>query len=175
MDEHTRQQFDLEQIRAVIALAAEAEIAELEVESPTLRVLVRKTASGTAYVVSPPAAGGQPVAPVPPAGPSAAVPSPAPVPPVAGDAAGPETNHLRPITAPMVGTFYRAANPEAPPFVEEGDVVEPGQTVCVIEAMKLFNEIQSELRGRVVMVLAENGAPVEYGQPLFLLEPPAGS
>lgn len=148
--------FDLDQIRAVIALAAEADIAELEVESPTLRVLVRKTASGSAHAVlaGPPAAG----RPATPAGPQSAAP---------------ETNHLTPITAPMVGTFYRAASPDAPPYVEEGDAVEPGQTVCIIEAMKLFNEIQCETRGRVVKVLAENGAPVEYGQPLFLVEPSA--
>jgi len=73
----------------------------------------------------------------------------------------------------MVGTFYRAANPDAPPFVQEGDAVEVGQTVCILEAMKLFNEIQSEVAGRVVSVLVENGAPVEYGQPLFLIDPSA--
>jgi acetyl-CoA carboxylase biotin carboxyl carrier protein len=71
----------------------------------------------------------------------------------------------------MVGTFYRAPKPEAPPFVKEGDEVEVGQTVCLLEAMKLFNEIPCEIAGRVVRVLAENGAPVEYGQPLFLIDP----
>ena len=76
-----------------------------------------------------------------------------------------------PIVAPMVGTFYRAANPDAPPFVQEGETIEIGQTVCILEAMKLFNEIQSDVAGRVVSVLAENGAAVEYGQPLFLIDP----
>ncbi len=71
----------------------------------------------------------------------------------------------------MVGTFYRAPKPEAPPFVNEGDEVQVGQTVCLLEAMKLFNEIPSDVAGRVVRVLAENGAPVEYGQPLFLIDP----
>ncbi|MDR7487669.1 MAG: acetyl-CoA carboxylase biotin carboxyl carrier protein, partial [Armatimonadota bacterium] len=85
-----------------------------------------------------------------------------------------ETDHLRPITAPMVGTFYRAPAPDAPPFVNEGDVVQPGQTVCIIEAMKLFNEIQSEVAGRVARILVENGSPVEYGQPLILIEPASG-
>jgi acetyl-CoA carboxylase biotin carboxyl carrier protein len=80
-------------------------------------------------------------------------------------------DHLKPITAPMVGTFYRAANPDAPPFVREGDTIQVGQTVCIIEAMKLFNEIQSEVAGRVIKIVADNGAPVEYGQPLFLVEP----
>ena len=70
----------------------------------------------------------------------------------------------------MVGTFYRAAKPDAPPFVSEGDMVEPGQTVCIIEAMKLFNEIQSEVRGRVVRILVDNASPVEYGQSLMLVD-----
>lgn len=74
------------------------------------------------------------------------------------------------ITAPMVGTFYRAPAPEAPPFVEVGQVVEAGQTVCIIEAMKLMNEIECDKRGRVTKVLVDNAQPVEYGQPLFVME-----
>ncbi len=139
---------DLDQIRAVIQIASEAaDIAELEVQSPTLRIVVRKTASGAraAPAAHPPAA------------------SPPPV-------AAPEPDHLVPITAPMVGTFYRAPSPDAPPFVSEGDLVEPGQTVCIIEAMKLFNEIQSEIRGRIARILVENAAPVEYGQTLMLVD-----
>jgi oxaloacetate decarboxylase alpha subunit len=73
------------------------------------------------------------------------------------------------ITAPMVGTFYRAPSPDAEPFVEVGDIVEPGQTVCIVEAMKLMNEIEAERRGKIVKILAENEDPVEYGQPLFVL------
>ncbi|MEW6229497.1 MAG: acetyl-CoA carboxylase biotin carboxyl carrier protein [Bacillota bacterium] len=74
------------------------------------------------------------------------------------------------IVAPMVGTFYRASAPDAQPYVEVGSIVSPGQTVCIIEAMKIMNEIQSEVRGRVVEILVENAEPVEYGQPLFVLE-----
>jgi acetyl-CoA carboxylase biotin carboxyl carrier protein len=74
------------------------------------------------------------------------------------------------ITAPLVGVFYRSPAPGAPPFVEEGDLVEPGQTVCIIEAMKLMNEIKSHVRGRVKKVLVENGQAVEFGQKLFLIE-----
>jgi acetyl-CoA carboxylase biotin carboxyl carrier protein len=74
------------------------------------------------------------------------------------------------ITSPMVGVFYRAPAPDAPPFVAVGDVVEPGQTVCIVEAMKLMNEIEAERRGRVVRILVENEDPVEYGQPLFVLQ-----
>jgi acetyl-CoA carboxylase biotin carboxyl carrier protein len=71
----------------------------------------------------------------------------------------------------MVGTFYRSPKPDAPPFVSEGDEVRVGQTVCILEAMKLFNEIPSEVTGRIARVLGENGAPVEYGQALFLVDP----
>ena len=75
------------------------------------------------------------------------------------------------IDAPMVGTFYRAASPDAAAFVSEGDAVKEGQTLCIIEAMKLMNEIESKLTGRVVKILVENAQPVEFGQPLFLVEP----
>src|SRR5439155_1358064 len=75
------------------------------------------------------------------------------------------------VEAPMVGTFYRSSSPTAEPFVREGDVVKEGQILCIIEAMKLMNEIESKAAGRIVKILVENGQPVEYGQPLFLLEP----
>jgi acetyl-CoA carboxylase biotin carboxyl carrier protein len=75
------------------------------------------------------------------------------------------------ITSPMVGTYYRAPAPDADPYVEMGDMVEVGQTVCIVEAMKLMNEIESEVRGRIVQILVENAHPVEFGQTLFLLEP----
>ena len=81
------------------------------------------------------------------------------------------TENLAVITSPMVGTFYRAPAPDADPYVEMGDLVEVGQTVCIIEAMKLMNEIESEHRGRVVKILVENAQPVEFGQKLFLIEP----
>jgi len=77
----------------------------------------------------------------------------------------------RAITSPMVGTFHRAAAPETPAFVEVGDVVERGQVLCLIEAMKMMNEIEAEFRGRVAAIAVENGRPVEYGEPLFLIEP----
>jgi len=75
------------------------------------------------------------------------------------------------IKAPMVGIFYRAPSPEAPPFVETGQIIEIGQVICIIEAMKLMNEIKSEIKGKVLEILVENGEPVEFGQPLFLVEP----
>jgi len=157
----TNNKFDLDQIRAVIQIANESEdIAELEVESPTLKVSVKKVAGAVrATATSNPG----------PAN-TMQVTIPAPLPQPGPGAAAAPADHLVPITAPMVGTFYRATNPDAPPFVTEGDAIEPGQTVCIIEAMKLFNEIQSEVRGRVVRILVENAAPVEFGQPLFLVD-----
>ncbi len=143
---------NFEEIRELVRIASEADITELEVEAGHLRVAIRKAPRG--------------------AGPQPAAPAPAPVPPAAAppspDAPSP---HWIPVTAPMVGTFYRAPGPDQPPFVQEGDRVEAGQTLCIIEAMKMFNEIPAEVSGRVVRVLAENGAPVEYGQPLFLIDP----
>ncbi|MBI2123158.1 MAG: acetyl-CoA carboxylase biotin carboxyl carrier protein [Armatimonadetes bacterium] len=158
------QKFDLDQIRAVIRLLSESDdIAELEVESPTLKVSVKKVAGALRAT----ATAGNPGTEAPTQTLHMTVPAPQPTAPVPAAA----VDHLTPISAPMVGTFFRAPNPDAPPFVSEGDVVEPGQTVCIIEAMKLFNEIQSEMRGRVVRVLVENAAPVEFGQPLFLIDP----
>ncbi|MDD5246163.1 MAG: acetyl-CoA carboxylase biotin carboxyl carrier protein [Candidatus Omnitrophica bacterium] len=75
------------------------------------------------------------------------------------------------IKAPMVGTFYRAPSPEAPPYTEIGQVIEPGQVICIIEAMKLMNEIKSEIKGKIVDIIVDNAEPVEFGQPLFLIEP----
>ncbi len=75
------------------------------------------------------------------------------------------------IKAPMVGTFYRAPSPEAPPYVEVGQIIEPGQVICIIEAMKLMNEIKSEIKGKILEILIDNAEPVEFGQPMFLIEP----
>jgi len=155
MSEHGR--FDLEEIRALIRLAAEAELTELEVAAPHLTVRIKKDSGPAAET-------------------HAAGAASAPAPDAAAQAAGQTVAQERryaPIASPMVGTFYRAPKPDAPVFVQEGDTVEVGQTVCILEAMKLFNEIPSEVAGRIVRVLVENGAPVEYGQPLFLVDPSA--
>lgn len=106
--------------------------------------------------------------------PNMAPPAPAPPQPVPTTADEEKNEGLGPnqvlISAPMVGTFYRAPSPEAEPYVQVGQNVENGQVVCIIEAMKLMNEIESEWRGKIVQVLVENAQPVEYGQPLFVLE-----
>jgi acetyl-CoA carboxylase biotin carboxyl carrier protein len=145
------------EIRRLAELLREYGLSEVEVEREGVRIRLRRD--------PPPAA----AAPLGTAGAAAA--SPAAAAPVAAAAEGPGDANLLAIEAPMVGTFYRAPSPEAQPFVRDGERVKKGQVVCIIEAMKLMNEIESKVAGRVVKVLAENAQPVEYGQPLFLLEP----
>ena len=91
--------------------------------------------------------------------------------PAREDAAPPAAAHLVTIEAPMVGTFYRASAPDATPFVNEGDLIKEGQVLCIVEAMKLMNEIEAKVGGRIERIMVENGQPVEYGQPLFLVNP----
>lgn len=149
---------NLDEIRALIRLAAEADITELYVDAPHIKVRIRKGAAAPTVVNA-----SDPV--VAPLAAPATASNPGPKAPPAA-----ETGYV-PIVAPMVGTFYRSPKPDTPPFVEEGGTVEVGQTVCILEAMKLFNEIPSEVAGRIVRILVENAAPVEYGQPLFLVDP----
>jgi acetyl-CoA carboxylase biotin carboxyl carrier protein len=159
----------IEEVRKLIRLVEESNIGELEVRKwwGAIRIS-RHSASGNGVVVS----GHLPaelarMAPAPASTPSsAAAPAEAD-----GDRRGPaDTAGLTPVTSPMVGTFYRAPAPDADPYVEPGDRIEPGQTLCIIEAMKLMNEIQSEVRGKVVKVLVSNSQPVEFGQTLFLVD-----
>jgi acetyl-CoA carboxylase biotin carboxyl carrier protein len=151
----------------LLKVASEADITELTVESSRLKVTIKKAAGRVEVPASNPATAARPAAGGA-AGPAALT---AITPEEIAAAGEIVPDHLKTITAPMVGTFFRASSPDAPPFVREGDVVEAGQTVCIIEAMKLFNEIQSDVSGRVVRILSENGNPVEYGQPLILIEP----
>jgi len=112
--------------------------------------------------------------PAPATGPSrAGAPAAAPSAPAATPAAvaSAPTANRAPIKSPMVGTFYRAPAPDAPPFVDAGQTIEVGQVICIIEAMKLMNEIKAEVRGRIVEMPVQNGDPVEFGQPLFIVEP----
>jgi acetyl-CoA carboxylase biotin carboxyl carrier protein len=145
------------EIRRLADLLREYDLSEVEVEREGVRVRLRREIQ---------AAPGAPAAPAPRAV-AAATPGTAPV----AEAAAAGGAHLLTIEAPMVGTFYRAPSPDAQAFVRDGDRVKKGQVVCIIEAMKLMNEIESKVAGRVVKVLVENAQPVEYGQPLFLLEP----
>ena len=142
------------EIRRLAELLREYGLTEVEVEQEGVRVRLRREHAG----------------PVPAPTAAAASAAPAQVDAVAAMPAASQA-HLLTIEAPMVGTFYRAPSPDAQPFVREGDRVKKGQVVCIVEAMKLMNEIESKVAGRVMKVLVENAQPVEYGQPLFLLEP----
>jgi len=151
--------FSLDEVRQFAELAKAFGLAELEVSRGETSVRIRREVARPEM----PAAAPLPV--------GAAVPVPVtavPAQPLEQAAAGHVT-----IEAPMVGTFYRAPSPEADPYVKEGDTVKEGQVLCIIEAMKLMNEIESRVHGRIAKILVENGQPVEYGQPLFLVEPRA--
>lgn len=161
---------DFEQVREAIRIAQEADLAELEIETPALKVRIRKAAVASAPDARPAPFAAISADQVDPAAALTGVRATS-GPPQAGEAG---EDRLEPVLAPMVGTFYRAASPDAPPLVLEGDVVEVGRVLCVIEAMKLFNEIQAETRGRIARVLVDNASPVEYGQPLFLIDTGAG-
>ncbi|HET7225327.1 MAG TPA: acetyl-CoA carboxylase biotin carboxyl carrier protein [Candidatus Eisenbacteria bacterium] len=146
------------ELRRLIRLVQRTGIGELEIRSEGRTVRIAAS-SGHAPAPAPVHA-----APAPNPAAAATAPAPAAAPPA-------RTEQHAEIVSPMVGTFYRAPAPDADPYVEVGDVVEVGQTVCIIEAMKLMNEIESEVRGRVVKILIDNAQPVEYGQKLFLIEP----
>jgi acetyl-CoA carboxylase biotin carboxyl carrier protein len=143
----------LPSVRELVELAAQHDLAELEVAQGETRIrIVREHAAPAVAtrVETSPAAAIQPERAAEPA----------------------ETDaHLISLDAPMVGTFYRAPSAEATPFVSEGDKVKPGQVVCIVEAMKLMNEIEAKVGGRISKILVENAQPVEYGQPLLLIDP----
>jgi acetyl-CoA carboxylase biotin carboxyl carrier protein len=148
---------DLRKLKTLIDLVSDSNVSELEITEAEGKVRIVKS-SGTPQVMQQPA-----VAMV--AAPSAA---PAVVAPAAEAAPAVETRHA--VKSPMVGTFYRSASPGAKPFMEVGDVVKEGETICIIEAMKILNEIEADKSGTVSKILCENGQAVEYGQPLFLID-----
>ncbi len=143
---------DLKELKALLRLMEGNDVEELEVEEGGRRIRIRRRSAQTL---------------IPQA---AMLPVPQATVQVAG-APAQDTAGLIPVESPMVGTFYRAPAPGAEPYVKEGDIVQKGTTVCIIEAMKLMNEIEAEVKGRVARILVENGQPVEFGQTLFLLEP----
>ena len=157
---------DLRKLKKLIDLVQESGIGEIEITEGEEKVRIcRQAPAGPPMIMAAP--GMQPMAY---AAPHPAGAAPAPAPAAAGapaPAAEPAGHQLK---SPMVGTFYRAPSPGAPPFVEIGQSVTKGQTLCIIEAMKLLNEIESDASGTVKAILVENGQPVEYGQPLFTIE-----
>ena len=151
---------DLRKLKTLIDLVAESGIAEIEVTEGEDKVRIVKHPIAPAAAAHPQAA--------PPAAPLAVAPA-AGAAPVAVPAAAPEPAAGTIVKSPMVGTFYRSPGPDAKPFVEVGQTIKPGDTLCIIEAMKLLNEIEAELSGTVREILVENGQAVEYGQALFII------
>jgi acetyl-CoA carboxylase biotin carboxyl carrier protein len=157
---------DLDQLKKILDLVREHELAEFEVEHEGLRLKVRKNAAGTLTTVpAMPSVVQQPIAHAPM--PAAPVASSAP--PSATPLAEDSEIELAVVKSPIVGTFYRSAEPGAASFVEIGSTVKKGQVICIIEAMKLMNEIDSEYEGEVVNIYVENGQPVQYGERLFAI------
>lgn len=154
---------DFKQIQELIKMVNKSNISELSIEQDKFKITIKQKENEVQQIVTVPAvAAVQPVAAPQPVA-SAAAPAAAGAPPV--------NSNLITIKSPMIGTFYRSAGPDKPPFVNVGDDVAPGKVVCIIEAMKLFNEIESEVGGKIVKVLVDDASPVEYDQPLFLVEP----
>lgn len=149
---------DLQKLKTLIDLVSDSNVTELEITEAEGRVRIVKAGAPVQFVPAPAADVATTVfAPQPPAATATAA--------VAATAAA--LDHA--VKSPMVGTFYRASSPDAKPFVEVGSVVKEGETICIIEAMKILNEIETDRSGTIVEILCENGQPVEYGQPLFVI------
>lgn len=161
---------DIKDLRTLIKMVTDTDITEFEMENAEEKILIKRgkgqeiihmTAPSTPQYVT-----AAPAAPAPaPAAPAAPAPSPA-----AAPAASHAGDKYETITSPIVGTFYRSPAPDADPYVEVGSVVDKGQVFCIVEAMKLMNEIEAEFKCKVVEILKENAQPVEFGDPLFLVE-----
>jgi len=159
---------DFKQIQELIKMINKSNISELSIEQDQFKITIKQKDNEVQQIVTVPAmqAVQQPVAVAPQAvasAPAATAPAATPAPVAA--------SNLITIKSPMIGTFYRSAGPDKAAFVNVGDEVAAGKVVCIIEAMKLFNEIESEVSGKIVKVLVDDASPVEYDQPLFLVEP----
>lgn len=155
------------EIRNLIDFIAQTGLNEVNIETRELKLHVKRDPDYSITTAAPAAVAS--VAPAPaPAAPAVSASQPAAPKPAAETASAGKTVEIK---SPMIGTFYRSSSPDAPPFVSVGDKITKGQTVCIIEAMKLFNEIESEISGTVVKVMVENATPVEYDQVLFVVEP----
>jgi acetyl-CoA carboxylase biotin carboxyl carrier protein len=156
---------DIKQVQELVKIINKTNIAEISIEEEGLKITIKQKEEPTPPMMAPVhttymQAPAPQAAPAPAAAPAA----PAKSPEVAAD-------NLVTVKSPMIGTFYRSPSPDKPVFVNVGDDISVGKVVCIIEAMKLFNEIESEVRGRIVKVLVEDASPVEYDQPLFLVDP----
>ena len=159
---------DIKQIQELVKLINKTNIGEITIEEEGVKITVKQKKDPVQHII----AGGNSAstysAPPPPPATQNAPSSPAKP---ATPAEAPKTDNYITIKSPMIGTFYRQSGPGKPIFINVGDEVAPGKVVCIIEAMKLFNEIESEISGKIVKVLVEDASPVEYDQPLFLVDP----
>ncbi|WP_316791007.1 acetyl-CoA carboxylase biotin carboxyl carrier protein [Pedobacter frigoris] len=153
---------DIKQIQELIKFVSRSGVNEVAIEQQDFKITIKTNQTPATTVVT--------MAPPVPAAVQAAIPA-APAAEVKPVAAVDDTSKYITIKSPMIGTFYRSAGPDKASFVNVGDEVSTGKVVCIIEAMKLFNEIESEVSGKIVKVLVDNASPVEYDQPLFLVEP----
>ena len=151
---------NVKEIKEMINLMNENNLSELEIEKDGMRIKLKRAGAGAQEITPAPIFIEREKNRLPEAALAEA------------SRKEPSANRIE-IKAPMVGTFYRAPGPEAPPFVQLNQEIEPGQVICIIEAMKLMNEIKSEVKGKILEILVDNAEPVEFGQPLFLIEPPA--
>jgi acetyl-CoA carboxylase biotin carboxyl carrier protein len=162
---------DFKQIQELIKMVNKSNIGELTVELKDFRVTIKQKEERIQQVMSAPMQTA-PVVPHHVPAHTSAVPSVTPAATADSKKEAAETpGNTITIKSPMIGTFYRKASPDKPNFVEVGDEITPGKVICIIEAMKLFNEIESEVKGKIVKLLVEDASPVEYDQPLFLVEP----
>ncbi|MBS1497211.1 MAG: acetyl-CoA carboxylase biotin carboxyl carrier protein [Bacteroidetes bacterium] len=157
---------DIKQIQELVKLINKTSIGEITIEEDGTKITIKQKKDPSQKIYTQAAAANYNPPPAAPAAPPVASQA-ATAPP----ASAPKADNLLTIKSPMIGTFYRQAGPGKPIFINVGDEVAPGKVVCIIEAMKLFNEIESEVKGKIVKVLVEDASPVEYDQPLFLVEP----
>lgn len=157
---------DIKQIQELIKFVSRSGVNEVAIEQENFKITIKTNQTPTVVHASVPAL---PAPVVQAAAVAVAAPAPAAVAPIA--TAADDTSKYITIKSPMIGTFYRSASPDKPSFVNVGDEIGAGKVVCIIEAMKLFNEIESEISGKIVKILVDNASPVEYDQPLFLVEP----
>ena len=167
----------LNEIQDLIKFVSKSGVSEVELETKEIKIVIKTPKSNNGGQTAVPVAYSAPAvmsAPVPAAvmpAPLAAAPAENKSAPPAAPAGGGDESRYVTIKSPMIGTFYRSAGPDKPPFVNVGDEVNAGKAVCIIEAMKLFNEIESDVKGKIVKVLVNDASPVEYDQPLFLVDP----
>lgn len=166
---YTKLIMEYKQIQELLKAVNKSNISELSIKDGEFEITIKQSSPEMQYVAVQTQLPGMSLPQQSIAAPAAAQATPA-VPETPAPAAVAEANTIT-IKSPMIGTFYRSSSPDKPPFVGVGDEIKTGQVICIVEAMKLFNEIESEVNGRIVKVLVDDASPVEYDQPLFLVEP----